>query len=111
MYLNFKKKDDILIVELVGELDHHYADSVRTKIDDRIDRDNIRKVILDFNGISFMDSSGIGVVVGRYKKIQCKDGKLCIVNIRENINRVFELSGLFKVIDNYKNLDEAIKSV
>lgn len=111
MYLNFKKKDDILIVELVGELDHHYADSVRTKIDDRIDRDNIRKVILDFNGISFMDSSGIGVVVGRYKKIQSKDGNLCIVNIRDNINRVFELSGLFKVIDNYENLAEAVKNI
>lgn len=111
MYLNFKKKDDILIVELVGELDHHYADSVRTKIDDRIDRDNIRKVILDFNGISFMDSSGIGVVVGRYKKIKSKDGELCIVNVGQRINRVFELSGLFKIINNYEDISEALKCI
>lgn len=110
MYLNFKNKEDKLIVELVGELDHHYADLVRTKIDDRIDRDNINKVILNFNGVTFMDSSGIGVVVGRYKKVKSKDGKLCVSNVNGNVGKVFELSGLFKIINNYKDISEAIES-
>ena len=72
MYLKFDKKEDKLVVSLMGELDHHSAEEVRVKIDDRIDRDNIKKVILNFNGVTFMDSSGIGVVIGRFKK--CKTG-------------------------------------
>ena len=60
---------------LLAELDHHSAEEVRVKIDDRIDRDNIKKVILNFREVTFMDSSGIGVVIGRYKKIKNRDGK------------------------------------
>ena len=72
MYLKFDKKEDKLVVSLMGELDHHSAEEVRVKIDDRIDRDNIKKVILNFNGVTFMDSSGIGVVIGSSRK--CKTG-------------------------------------
>ena len=57
---------------LIGELDHHSAEEVRVKIDDRIERDNIKKVIMDFKEVTFMDSSGIGVVIGRYKKLKAE---------------------------------------
>ena len=75
MYLRFQKKVNTLVVDLIGELDHHYADLVRTKIDDRIDRDDIRNVVLNFSEVTFMDSSGIGAIVGRYKRIKNKKGK------------------------------------
>ncbi|MBW6408532.1 anti-sigma F factor antagonist [Clostridium weizhouense] len=111
MNLKFEKYDDILIITLVGELDHHSAEEVRVKIDDRMDRDNIEKVILNFAGVSFMDSSGIGVVVGRHKKIANKKGTLCITNVNTNVNKVFELTGLYKVVKNYKTIDEAIRCI
>ncbi|GAA0078737.1 anti-sigma F factor antagonist [Clostridium sp. CTA-5] len=111
MNLKFEKYDDILIITLVGELDHHSAEEVRVKIDDRMDRDNIEKVILNFSGVSFMDSSGIGVVVGRHKKISNKKGTLCITNVNTNVNKVFELTGLYKVVKNYKTIDEAIRCI
>ena len=53
MHLKFNKVEDKLIVKLMGELDHHSAEEVRVKIDDRIDRDNIKKVILDFGGVTW----------------------------------------------------------
>lgn len=109
MYLKFEKNGERLIANLVGELDHHSAEEVRVKIDDRIERDNIKKLILNFSGVTFMDSSGIGVVVGRYKKISSKGGALCVTDINKSVNRVFELSGLFKIIDNYNTIDEAVK--
>ena len=56
MYLKFEKQENILITALSGELDHNSAEEVRVRIDDRIDRDNIEKVILDFSGVTFMDS-------------------------------------------------------
>ena len=111
MHLKFEKYNDVLIVYLLGELDHHNAEALRVKIDDRIDRDEIKKVILNFSAVSFMDSSGIGAVIGRYKKINSRGGTLCVVNVDERINRVFELSGLYKIIKQYKNIDEALKVI
>ena len=88
MVLKFNKIDDKLIVNLCGELDHHSSEQVRVKIDDRIDRDNIKKVIMDFDKVTFMDSSGIGVVIGRFKKVQNRNGKVCVVNVNSRIDRV-----------------------
>ena len=62
MFLKFNKINDKLVVTLVGELDHHSAEEVRVKIDDRIERENAQRLILNFGGVTFMDSSGIGVI-------------------------------------------------
>lgn len=111
MYLKFDKNEDKLIISLIGELDHHSAEEVRVKIDDRIDRDNIKKVVLNFNGVTFMDSSGIGVVIGRFKKLQGREGKVCVADVSRNANKVFELSGLYKIIDSYGSIDEAVRCI
>lgn len=111
MHLKFYKVEDKLIVNLMGELDHHSAEEVRVKIDDRIDRDNIKKVILDFGGVTFMDSSGIGVVIGRHKKMKNRDGRLCIVEINKSVNKVFEISGMYKLINVYRDVDEGIMNI
>ncbi|MBB6624272.1 anti-sigma F factor antagonist [Clostridium gasigenes] len=111
MYLKFDKSEDKLIVSLIGELDHHSSEEVRVKIDDRIDRDNIKKVVLNFNEVTFMDSSGIGVVIGRFKKMQGRSGKICVADVSRNANKVFELSGLYKIIDAYSSVDEAVRCI
>lgn len=111
MNLEFHKKDDKVIVDLIGELDHHNAEEVRVKIDDRIDRDNIKKLILNFKDVTFMDSSGIGAVVGRYKKITSKGGVLCVADINRGVNRVFKLSGLLKIIKGYSDVAEALRHI
>lgn len=109
MWLDFEKRGNVLVVSLIGELDHHSAEEVRVKIDDRISRENVRKLILDFSGVTFMDSSGIGVIIGRYKKISMRSGEVNIISVNKSIKRVFELSGIFKIIKYYENLDEALK--
>lgn len=111
MYLEFKKHNKILIATLIGELDHNSAEEVRIRIDDRIDRDDISKVILNFSKVTFMDSSGIGAVVGRYKKIKNKGGQLCIAQTSKNVDRIFELAGLYKLIDKYDTVDEAVRCI
>lgn len=111
MYLEFYKNEDKLIVKLTGELDHHSAEEVRNKIDDRIERNGSSKVILDFSNVNFMDSSGIGVVIGRYKKLSMKKGEICIASVQESVKRVFELSGMFKIIKLYKSVQEAIEVI
>lgn len=108
MYIKFDKKDDKLIVQLIGELDHHSAEEVRNKIDDRIDRDRINKLILNFAGVTFMDSSGIGVVIGRYKKLSLRNGAVGVTDVKDSVKRVFELSGMFKIIRLYDSVQEAV---
>lgn len=111
MYLKFQKEEEKLIVHMAGELDHHSAEEVRSKIDDRLDRDGIGKLILDFTNVTFMDSSGIGVVIGRYKKLSLKKGEVCITNVNNSVKRVFDLSGMFKIIKLYENVEQALKSI
>lgn len=108
MYLKFENKEDKLVVYLMGELDHHSAEEVRSRIDDRLDRDGISKLILDFSNVTFMDSSGIGVVIGRYKKVALKKGSVSITNASDPVRRVFELSGMFKIIKLCDNVEQAI---
>ena len=111
MYISFKNNDKNLIVYLSGELDHHSSQEVREKIDDKIDEKSLQKVILDFSEVTFMDSSGIGVLIGRYKKLSMKDAKLCVINLKESVKRVFELSGMLKIIKVYNNLEEALEQI
>lgn len=111
MYLKFDKKNGNLIVYMMGELDHHSAEEVRNKIDDRLDRDGVNKLVLDFTNVTFMDSSGIGVVIGRYKKISLKKGIVAIANVNNSVKRVFDLSGMFKIIKLYDNIEQALKSI
>lgn len=111
MQVYFEKKDKKLIISLIGELDHHSAEEVRVKIDDEVDKENIREIILDFEGVTFMDSSGIGVVVGRYKKISSKGGSFCVTGVKNGVYKVFEISGLFKIIKSYNSIREALKCI
>lgn len=111
MHLEFENKENKLIVHMNGELDHHSAEEVRSKIDDRLDRDNLNKLVMDFSGVSFMDSSGIGVVIGRYKKLSLRKGSICVTRVTDSVKRVFELSGMFKIIKLYDNFEEAIENI
>lgn len=110
MLLRFSKNDNTLIIYLNGELDHHTAENVRIKIDNKIEETGVKNLILDFSDVNFMDSSGIGVVIGRYRKVTAYGGKVAIVGLKPEIRRVFELSGMFKIIKEYKNLENAILS-
>lgn len=110
MYLKFDEQDKILIVTLLGELDHHSSEEVRNKIDYRLDNDDITKLILNFSGVTFMDSSGIGVVIGRYKKLAMKNGSLSVVSVSNRVQKIFELSGMYKIIKEFDTIEEAIKN-
>ncbi|ABK61991.1 MULTISPECIES: anti-sigma F factor antagonist [Clostridium] len=111
MNLVFEEREDILIVHMEGELDHHTAEEVRSRIDDRIDRTRFYKVIMDFTNVNFMDSSGIGVVIGRYKKLLLKKGKINMIGAKGAVKRVFELSGMFKIIPLYDSLQDAMENI
>ena len=94
----FLQKDKTLLVEITEEIDHHSTEKMRRLIDDDITRYMPRKVIFDFNKVSFMDSAGIGMLLGRYKVIKMLGGQLELMNVNKQIEKVFECSGLLKII-------------
>ena len=74
MKFDYIKTDKLLVVKIIEEIDHHTTEKIRRKIDNEITRYMPRKVILDFNKVSFMDSAGIGMIIGRYKMIKMLGG-------------------------------------
>ena len=98
MNINFIKQDKQLIVEVTEEIDHHVAEKIRRKVDDEITRYMPRKTIFDFSRVSFMDSAGIGMIIGRYKMMKLIGGEMEIVNISPNVKRILEMSGISKII-------------
>lgn len=103
--------DNNLIVKLKGELDHHSSEGVRKKIDKIYNSNNMLNIVMDLNELSFMDSSGIGLIMGRYRNASDKKGKLIIVCEKDTIIRILDMSGLLKLASLYPNLDRAIKNI
>lgn len=108
LQVRFANKGTTLIISIIGELDHHWAEYIREKIDGQVIKSTTKNIIFDFSKVGFMDSSGIGVIVGRYKNIQKLNGKVAIVNANAQVKRILEMSGILKIIPLYDNIDEAV---
>lgn len=108
MQIKFSNKGTTLIIGIAGELDHHTAEYVRQKIDNEIIKSTTRNIIFDFKKLSFMDSSGIGVIMGRYKNIRKLDGRAAIVNVNDQVGRILEMSGILKIMPVYDSIDKVI---
>ena len=98
MEINYSKKDKLLKVEITEEIDHHIVEKIRRKVDDEITRHMPRKTVFDFDRVSFMDSAGIGMIIGRYKMMKLIGGETEIINISPNVKRILEMSGINKII-------------
>ena len=80
--------------KLNGEIDHHNAPDIRRSIDAKCESFRPKILVLDFSGVSFMDSSGIGLIMGRYRQISYLGGKLEVVNVPDMLKRIISLSGI-----------------
>ena len=89
-----------LKLKLMGELDHHSAEKMRKKLDKEIISSGAETVIFDLTDLTFMDSSGIGVLLGRYKLFATK--KLYISGARDNVDKVLKISGVYTLMPKYK---------
>ena len=98
MKIDFDEKDKLLNLEIDEEIDHHRAEILRRNADYEIQRRNPKRVILDFNNVYFMDSAGIGMVIGRYKTASMIGAKIEMKNVKPNIRKIFEMTGVLKII-------------
>ena len=98
MESEFIKKDKLLLLRITEEIDHHSTEKLRRMADNEITRYMPRKVVFDFNKVSFMDSSGIGMIIGRYKTAAIFGGVVELKNVNESVKKVLKMSGIEKII-------------
>ena len=111
MEISIAGKYRTLVVKLSGDLDHHSAGKLREKIDRELERTGAVNVAFDFGRVSFMDSSGIGLIMGRYKVVHALGGKIVIYGLSENVRRIIEISGIDKLVTTAKNLEYGLMEV
>lgn len=98
MESKFYEEDKLLIFKIKDEIDDCNVQKIRRKADYEIERYMPRKVVFDFDSVTFMDSSGIGLIIGRYKFANMLGGKLEVANLTQNVKKIFEMSGILKLI-------------
>lgn len=109
MKCKLKKQGNMLIVGISGELDHYSAADIRDAVDIEIKSAAVRLLIFDFSKLEFMDSSGIGIIMGRHKLLSNFGGRVCVCGASSHIEKVMLLSKLGEIVGIYKTLEECMQ--
>lgn len=98
MEMKTKKAGNRLYIELSGDLDDHAATAIRYRLDDILDGETMGMVIFDLAKLAFTDSTGIGLLIGRYKKLKARGVPAYIKNVSSHVEKVFKMTGLFEIM-------------
>ena len=95
---NYAIIENYLMIKMPDEVDHHKAAEICRMADMYITHSKVENVVFDFEDTNFMDSSGIGLIMGRYKKISCFGGHVYVIHADQRIRRMLAASGLLKIV-------------
>ena len=98
MNIKYDEVDKLLTCQITEEIDHHTTEKIRRTLDDEIERYIPKRMVFDFDKVSFMDSAGIGMILGRYKMMRMLGGSMEMINVNSNVRKIFEMSGIPKII-------------
>lgn len=97
--LEYEMRRQTLIVRLESELDQHAAAGMRGQLDRLLQDRRVQHLVLDLKKLKFMDSSGIGFIIGRYKLMARRGGSVAVINADRRMDRIFEMAGLYQLVD------------
>ena len=97
--LDYEKRNGTLRVRLDGELDHRRTVEIRAELDSLLADPGVRRLVFDLSGLEFMDSSGIGMMIGRYKLMRRRGGSVAVMPGGARMDRIMRLSGLYEIIE------------
>ncbi len=109
--VNSRIVDDILVVRLQGEIDHHAVEQIRNDIEEKLLDIKYRALVLCFGDIQFMDSSGLGLILGRYRSVFSRGGRMALCEVTSPLKKLFDMSGLLKILPVYETEMSAVKAV
>ncbi len=102
------KKGPILIAKLSGEIDHHSCEQMRKEIERQLEEGKVRSILFCMQEVTFMDSAGIGLLIGRFKYTQALGGKSAIACANEKITKILHLSAVDRLIPFFSTAEEAL---
>jgi anti-sigma B factor antagonist len=105
-----KAGDGISVITVAGELDLYTAPRLKEQLINAMD-EGILKIVVDMTGVHFIDSSALGVLIGGIKRLKPKGGKLVLVSIDENVNWIFQITGLNSVFDIFSSREDAFAAL
>ena len=109
--VHYEVIQNCLVIYISNDLDHHTVTLLRDYSDRLIEAGNIRHIVFDFTDVDFMDSSGIGLIMGRHKKVMFLGGKTAVTGVGKNIDRIFRMSGLYQIVEKYVTPQEAVENL
>lgn len=92
--LRFEHGENVLVAYLAGEIDHHSAAMLRFELDEAISRSEPEELVMDFGGVGFMDSSGVGLILGRHKLMQASGGELVVQGAPTQVRKILNLANI-----------------
>ena len=96
--VSYEMRNDVLVVRVGGEIDHHSAVAVRTGIDEKLSAERPLKVYLELSGVDFMDSSGLGLIMGRYALVKRYGGTLAVLDPSPAVLKIMKLAGMERMV-------------
>lgn len=99
MAVSFKYRDGCLTSMICGDIDHHSAVGIRNSIDGELSKYMPARLVIDFHDVTFMDSSGVGLVMGRYKNASVFGCGIKLVNMSAPVRRIMKMSGLERIVE------------
>jgi len=106
-----QEKQGTLVVELQGELDHHAVETIRDDIDQELRRTHYAGLVMSFRNIDFMDSSALGLILGRYRTMSQHQGRMALCEVNPSLRKIFELSGILKILPLFDSEVQALQYV
>ena len=95
--VNYYIKNNTIIIRLIGEMDQETVGNLRVKLQELIAENNIKNIVFNLGKLEFMDSTGIGIIIGRYNQLKKKNGKIVLCNLNKNIEKIVLLCGLPRI--------------
>jgi len=111
LFWDSELSQDTLVVRPSGEMDLGVANYFRSVLEEALDREQVRNLVFNLARVSFIDSSGLGVLLGRYKRVAKNGGKVFIVSPQPQVRRVLDLSGILRIMNEYPSEAAALEKI
>jgi stage II sporulation protein AA (anti-sigma F factor antagonist) len=98
-----------LVVKFIGDVDNLVCSTYKTKLETIIEENKYKKVIMDFSNVSFIDSSGLGLILGRYNQLKKRNGTLYMTGVSQQTEKIFNIAGIWTIMNKYDNIEDALK--
>lgn len=103
--------NNALIVKFIGDVDNLVSEIYKQKLETIINENKYKKVIMDFSNVTFIDSSGLGLILGRYNQLKKYNGTLYMSGVSRQTEKILNIAGIWTIVSKYENIDQALKKV